>query len=171
MGKIIVLIMERFVLLILVLVSSLFCRGQEGDRINGKIDGISGDVLYLVSDESGKPDTLGTAYGQVKRWILDLGLNEGGMYDSVFRFIECYAEGDLDAYLTLCEKEYKSLEPSFQTDLLVRIPSLIDMNDQSLLKRTSKFIRSHLAELEPSKLYTVVMVLSQVERNMNSVNG
>lgn len=110
-------------------------------------------------------------YEQVKRSILDLGLNEDGMYDSVFRFIECYAEGDLDAYLTLCEKEYKSLEPSFQTDLLVRIPSLIDMNDQSLLKRTSKFIRSHLAELEPSKLYTVVMVLSQVERNMNSVNG
>lgn len=61
MGKIIVLIMERFVLLILVLVSSLFCRGQEGYRINGKIDGISGDVVYLVSDESGKPDTLGTA--------------------------------------------------------------------------------------------------------------
>ena len=53
--------MERFVLLILVVVSSLLCRGQEGYRINGKIDGISSGVLYLVSDESGKPDTLGTA--------------------------------------------------------------------------------------------------------------
>ena len=110
-------------------------------------------------------------YGRVKRSILDLGLNEDGGYDSVFCFIECYAEGDLNAYLTLCEEEYKSLEPSFQTDLLVKIPSLIDMNDQDLLKRTSKFIRSHLAELDPSKLYTVVIVLSQVERNMKPVNG
>lgn len=53
--------MGKFVLLILVLVNSLLCKGQEGYRINGKIDGIASDLLYLISDEGGKPDTLGTA--------------------------------------------------------------------------------------------------------------
>lgn len=110
-------------------------------------------------------------YEQVKRMLMDLGLNENGRYDVVFRFIETHAAGDLNAYLTLCEEEFKNLPSSFQMGLLTQIPSLVQTNDPVLLKRTSRFMRNHLAELTPSQLYTVVMVLSQIERGISAVEG
>lgn len=126
---------------------------------------------YLIVCFSGNSKFNKDNYEQVKKMIVDLGLNENGKYDSVFRFITCHAEGDPDAYLMLCEREYKNLPSNFQTSLLIKIPSLIGMGDQTLLKRTSRFIRGHLAELTPSQLYTVVIVLSQVERSLSPVEG
>jgi len=53
--------MVRFVLLILLLANFIVCHAQEEYRINGKIDGISVEYLFLISDEGGQLDTLGTA--------------------------------------------------------------------------------------------------------------
>lgn len=103
-------------------------------------------------------------YERAKQEINTLGLNREGVYDGVFRLIEGYAQGDFNLYLTLCDREYAQLPPDFRQTLLVQLPSLLRTNDQTLLKQASAFIRSHLAELNASQLYTVVIALSQIER-------
>ncbi len=49
----------------------------------------------------------------MKKGITDLGLNKDVRYTTAVRFIESYSKGDLDAFMTLCEKEYDKLNEDF----------------------------------------------------------
>ena len=52
--------MKKLVTLICIAMGcTIACKAQEGYRVSGKIDGIPDGTLLLVSDEKGKPDTLG----------------------------------------------------------------------------------------------------------------
>ena len=49
---------------------------------------------------------------------MDLGLNKDEYYTTAFRFIESYGAGDMDAFMTLCEKEYDQLNDDYKSSLM-----------------------------------------------------
>lgn len=52
--------MKKIVLILISFVSAIVCKAQDGYQISGRIDGIPDGTLLLISEESGKPDTLAT---------------------------------------------------------------------------------------------------------------
>ena len=106
------------------------------------------------------------AYGQAKQDIALLGLNADGHYDVLYRFIECHAAGDLEAYLKLCEKKYKRLSESLKQNLMMGLPTLLDTDDQAVLKRASRFIRNQLKDMDLSLLSFIVMALQPIEEKI-----
>ena len=57
-------------------------------------------------------------YDIVKKGVMDLGLNRDDYYTTAFRFIESYSKGDMDAFMTLCEKEYDQLNDDYKSSLM-----------------------------------------------------
>lgn len=102
--------MEKFILIILLLADSFVCRAQEEYRINGKIDGTSSEYLFLISNENGKSDTLGTAR----------------IINGVFEF-----SGSVDAAQAayIVSADQKSIVPL----ILENTPFMINMNDRRAL--------------------------------------
>ena len=53
--------MNKILLLFSLMIgSTIACKAQEGYQISGKVDGIADGKILLVSEESGKLDTLAT---------------------------------------------------------------------------------------------------------------
>ena len=80
-----------------------------------------------------------------------------------FRFIECHAKGDLNAYLDLCEKEYPSLDERQQSSLVVHFAGLIKTDDAAIRQRAAKFLRSHVAEMSAGNMFFVADQLMDLE--------
>ena len=98
-------------------------------------------------------------YDIMKKGITDLGLNKDGRYTTAFRFIESYSKGDLDAFMTLCEKEYDKLNEDFQSFLMyngavqrvtyANPACLRIMNNSCPLVYISKFIKVSVTDTCP----------------------
>lgn len=102
-------------------------------------------------------------YEQTKKECNELGLNNEHQYDACFQFIECHSKGDMNAYLTLCEKEYNSLLPQTQRSLLLNISRIIPENNKNIRQRASKFIRSLLPKMEVGQMLFVIYELINLE--------
>ena len=102
-------------------------------------------------------------YELIKNEINTLGFNADKKYDNCFRFIECHAKGDLNAYLDLCEKEYPSLDERQQSSLVVHFAGLIKTDDAAIRQRAAKFLRSHVAEMSAGNMFFVADQLMDLE--------
>lgn len=105
-----------------------------------------------------------TAYQQVKKEINELGLNSKGEYNGVFQLIECYAKGNLENFLKLCEKVYPKLDEEQQSCLIANMGGLIDTPDKALRKKASTFIRGLLPNMTINQLGMVMYPLSILEK-------
>ena len=102
-------------------------------------------------------------YEMVKREVNELGYNRDGGYDLIFRLIECHAEGNQDAFVSLCEQVYDRLPEEARASLMCNMSRLITTDDAAVRRHASEFVRSKLAGMEVSQLYFTVGDLMQLE--------
>ena len=103
------------------------------------------------------------ACGELEQEIAGLGLDGGKAFSAVFRLAKKYAEGDLDAYLTECEREYDTLGDAFGLTLLNALPTLVAAGDAKVAAHAVRFIRSKLEGMTVNEIYFAAMVLQSLE--------
>ena len=118
---------------------------------------------YMYYTLSGNQPYNAEDYATVKKEMNELGYNDDKQFDPVFRLIESYAGGDLNAFLDCCEKEYDNLDETGQFNLVYGINNLVKMDDPVILKRVSQFLRSHLSTMSVNGIYISVAILRQIE--------
>ena len=106
------------------------------------------------------------AYEQIKNDIKVAGLNDDKAFDLAFQFIECYAAGDLNAYLKLCETKFEALSEEEQEAVLRGLIRLAKSEDQNVLTRASHFIGHELPKMTVNQLSSVIGSLKRIESNM-----
>ena len=89
-------------------------------------------------------------------------LDKEGKYATCFRFIECHAAGDMDAYLDLCEREYAKLPEDLQSTLMYNFAELVG-KDADARARAAKLVRSHLAEMKTGTVLFAAFQLQDLE--------
>lgn len=107
------------------------------------------------------------AYGELKDEVKQLGL-ETEKFEPAFRFIECHAKGDLNAYLAFCEKEYDKLPERFRSTLIYSLAQLLDTDDVEVLERANRFVRSRLEDMPVNEIYFASMTIRALEERMNA---
>lgn len=107
------------------------------------------------------------ACGKLEQEVADLGLDKDKAFAAAFRLIREYAEGDLDAYLTLCEREYDRLE-MFGASLLNALPTLVAAGDTKVQEHAVRFIRSLLKDMTVNEIYFSAMALQELEGRMKT---
>lgn len=105
-------------------------------------------------------------YQALKKTIQDLGLDTNGKYAPMFRFIECRVKSDNAAFMSMCEKEYETLDNSAKGLLIMNMTRLIKTDDKDLLGRMSRFIRSHISTLDASTISLAGRLLYDIESKM-----
>lgn len=109
-----------------------------------------------------------SACAKLEQEIIDLGLDSNRAFGSAFRLIKKYAEGDLDAYLTLCEREYGILKDMFGTSLLHMLPTLVALGDAKVQEHAVRFIRSLLEDMTVDEIYISAMALQELEGRLKA---
>ena len=102
-------------------------------------------------------------YDIVKKGVMDLGLNRDDYYTTAFRFIESYSKGDMDAFMTLCEKEYDQLNDEYPNSLMYCLADLFANADEAVKKRAAKFIRHSFLDMDATMIMFVAQQLMQLE--------
>ena len=121
---------------------------------------------YLVSMMAAYIPYDKTGYENVKKEVEEQDLNADKHYDPVFRLIESYATGDMNAFLATCEQEYDNLTEDYQGTLVFGMNDLLQTDDPAALKRAVKFIRSKLAAMPANNIYFAGMVIGQLEERI-----
>lgn len=81
-------------------------------------------------------------YDIVKKGVMDLGLNKDDYYTTAFRFIESYGAGDMDAFMTLCEKEYDQLNDDYKSSLMYSFANVVRQCERDGEKTCGKIYTS-----------------------------
>ncbi|MBQ6794328.1 MAG: DUF255 domain-containing protein [Butyricimonas sp.] len=102
-------------------------------------------------------------YDIVKKGVMDLGLNRDDYYTTAFRFIESYSKGDMDAFMTLCEKEYDQLNDDYKSFLMYSFADVFANADEAVKKRAAKFIRHSFLDMDATMIMFVAQQLMQLE--------
>lgn len=102
-------------------------------------------------------------YDIVKKGVMDLGLNRDDYYTTAFRFIESYSKGDMDAFMTLCEKEYDQLNDDYKSSLMYSFADVFANADEAVKKRVAKFIRHSFLDMDATMIMFVAQQLMQLE--------
>ena len=108
------------------------------------------------------------AFAALKQEVERYGLNANKEFEPAFRMIEKYAEGNLDAYLSLCEKAFSKLPSSCRATFIDAFPTLINTDDRAILEHANRFIRSQLADMEVNEIYFAAMTIRALEEKMNA---
>lgn len=119
--------------------------------------------MYMMDYFSGSTSFSSSDYEQAKKDIVVLGLNQDKHLNLIFKFIECYESGNLNAYLSLCEKEFKHLNENAQNSLLMALPTLVDTDDQKILKHAVEFVRHALPWMTTTQIYLSSSTLRDIE--------
>lgn len=119
--------------------------------------------IYLSSLFAGHQPYHKEEYETVKREVEKFGLNKDKRYTPVFRLIEEYAKGDINAFLSLCEQEYKNLSETDKGNLILGMNDLIKTDDEEVLRRAAQFIRARLPEMSVANIYFAAGVIDQLE--------
>ena len=119
-------------------------------------DYLIGKILYDVE-----------TFTALKQEIEDYELNNNKEFEPAFRLIEKYAEGDLEVYLSLCEKEYNKLPVSCRATFIDAFPNLINTNDRAILEHANRFVRSQLPDMEVNEIYFAAMAIKKLEEKIN----
>ena len=102
-------------------------------------------------------------YNVVKKGVMDLGLNKDEYYTTAFRFIESYGAGDMDAFMTLCEKEYDQLNDDYKSSLMYSFADVFASANETVKKRAAKFIRHSFLDMDATMIMLVAQQLMQLE--------
>ena len=102
-------------------------------------------------------------YDIVKKGVMDLGLNKDDYYTTAFRFIESYGAGDMDAFMTLCEKEYDQLNDDYKSSLMYSFANVFANANETVKKRAAKFIRHSFLDMDATMIMFVAQQLMQLE--------
>ena len=102
-------------------------------------------------------------YDIVKKGVMDLGLNKDNYYTTAFRFIESYGKGDMDAFMTLCEKEYDQLNDDYKSSLMYSFANVFANANETVKKRAAKFIRHSFLDMDATMIMFVAQQLMQLE--------
>ena len=102
-------------------------------------------------------------YDIVKKGVMDLGLNRDDYYTTAFRFIESYSKGDMDAFMTLCEKEYDQLNDDYKSSLMYSFADVFANADEAVKKRAAKFIRHSFLDMDATMIIFVAQQLMKLE--------
>ena len=102
-------------------------------------------------------------YDIVKKGVMDLGLNRDDYYTTAFRIIESYSKGDMDAFMTLCEKEYDQLNDDYKSSLMYSFADVFANADEAVKKRAAKFIRHSFLDMDATMIMFVAQQLMQLE--------
>ena len=102
-------------------------------------------------------------YNVVKKGVMDLGLNKDEYYTTAFRFIESYGAGDMDAFMTLCEKEYDQLNDDYKSSLMYSFADVFASANETVKKRAAKFIRHSFLDMDATMIMFVAQQLMQLE--------
>ena len=102
-------------------------------------------------------------YNVVKKGVMDLGLNKDDYYTTAFRFIESYGAGDMDAFMTLCEKEYDQLNDDYKSSLMYSFANVFANANETVKKRAAKFIRHSFLDMDATMIMFVAQQLMQLE--------
>lgn len=102
-------------------------------------------------------------YQQLKKLVSKVGLDKEHHYKPVYALIESRVANDDATFLADCEKYYPELDAADRDLLIMNMSRLIKSQDAALLKRTSTFIRSHLAELSSSAIALAGRILQTIE--------
>lgn len=103
-------------------------------------------------------------YSQLKKLIVDNGMNQDGKCDIPFRLIEAHATGDLNAYLTVCESDFGKMPQDLKAVLFPKFHQVIKTNDKEILNRAIRFMRSQLPDLDSSTILFGTSSLMQLEK-------
>lgn len=101
---------------------------------------------------------------QLKKQVVDCGMNDGGKWDVPFRLIETHATGDLNAYLAACESDFGKMSQDLKASLFPNFHQVVQTGDQEILKRAIRFMRSQLPDLDSSTILFGVSSLMQLEK-------
>lgn len=102
-------------------------------------------------------------YDIVKKGVMDLGLNKDDYYTTAFRFIESYGKGDMDAFMTLCEKEYDQLNDDYKSSLMYSFADVFANADEAVKKRAAKFVRHSFLDMDATMIIFVAQQLMRLE--------
>ena len=139
-------------------------RGKFDDSTRVEIDKVLSSLYrgHIYGYFGGTTPYDSAAYDMVKKDVLALGLDKEGKYATCFRFIECHAAGDMDAYLDLCEREYAKLPEDLQSTLMYNFAELVG-KDAAARARAAKFVRSHLAGMKTGTVLFAAFQLQDLE--------
>lgn len=103
-------------------------------------------------------------YLQLKKRMVDAGMNEEGKWDIPFRLIETHATNDWNAYLTVCESDFKKMPEDLKASLFPYFHQVMQTEDKEILKRAVRFMRNQLPDLHISTIYSGLASLMQLEK-------
>lgn len=118
---------------------------------------------YLLDIFCGRRPFHREEFDTAKQDVARLGLNEDGRYTPVFRLIETYAKGDINAFLNACEQEYKHLSDDDKNHLILGMNELIKTDDKEVLQKAVCFIRRQLPTMPVANIYFAAGVIDQLE--------
>lgn len=102
-------------------------------------------------------------YEALKKMLYELDLVEKNQYEPMFRLVEARVKVDDKAFLKLCKAEYKKLNESGKSLLIMNITRLIPSKDPEILKSMSEFVRGQLATSNPNVIMLSGRLLQSIE--------
>lgn len=102
-------------------------------------------------------------YENLKKSIMDLGLDKAYAYAPMFRLIESRVKEDDATFWAQCKSEYDKLDKSDGDLLIMNLTRLITTEDVATLKDISAFVRSHLSGMSPAAIMMASRVLDNIE--------
>ena len=105
-----------------------------------------------------------TVYLQLKKQMIDAGMNKEGKWNIPFRLIETHATNDWNAYLTVCESDFKRMPEDLKASLFPYFHQVMQTEDKDILKRAVRFMRNQLPDLHTSTMYFGITSLMQLEK-------
>ena len=103
-------------------------------------------------------------YSQLKKQVIDCGMNKEGKWDIPFRLIETHAIGDLNEYLAVCEEYFGKMPEDLKAVLYPKFHQVIQTDNKDILKRAIRFMRNQLPDLDSSTIFFGVSSLMELEK-------
>ena len=107
-----------------------------------------------------------SVYLQLKKQVIDCGMNKEGKWDIPFRLIETHATGDLNAYLAACEEGFGQMSQDLKASLYPSFHHVLQTNDKEILQRAIRFMRKQLPDLDTTTIFFGVSSLMELEKRV-----
>ncbi|WP_083714633.1 thioredoxin family protein [Bacteroides bouchesdurhonensis] len=105
-------------------------------------------------------------YKTLKKEIQDLDLDKNYEYAPMFNLIECRVKNDDATFLSMCAKEFNTLNSTDRDLLIMNLTRLINAEDKDTLKAMSEFIRERLSILNPNAISLAGRTLDSIESKL-----
>lgn len=161
--------------------STIYCSGSDDPKlafVNSNIKKVRGDSTYSKMLKMAEDHYLyATAkilscetkydeadYGRMKKDIAAYGY-ENGQYDAAFDIIEAHADGDMNHYLDVCDKQFAKLSAEMQEPMLMNFGEILG-NDKAVLSRGAKFMRRQFLTVSATTIFFSARELNTIEKKL-----